>query len=343
MKTETTNQQASLKHSARAARGKRSGVQVIAGAVFCVVALCGALSIMAQAQQKASISFQPVNVPGAAATQAYGINNKNLIVGDYINAAGAQLGMDLKGSKVTSYSCPDGAQTVLLGVNSGKIGVADCAGADPLREPGPDGQIYLAFDGHLNQLSKVCICNNPEGVAINDPEILMVLFQDENGNPQIGTFGVNSGVFTQLSPPEQVYEPVPNPWYPLGINNSGALVLETVNPASGLIDSWFYSGGTYTEINVPGALSSYAHGINNNGDIVYTFLDANLRSHGALYLASTGQFYEFDDPNGPGVTEAFGINDEVAGKKSSKLRIVGDYSLPGALNQAFEATVTIKP
>ena len=69
---------------------------------------------------------------------------------------------------------------------------------------------------------------------------------------------------------------------------------------------------TYTVIEVPGALSTVASGINARGDVVGTYVDASFRSHG--YLLRDGSFTTLDFPGARG-TDARGIgpNGEVVG------------------------------
>ena len=74
----------------------------------------------------------------------------------------------------------------------------------------------------------------------------------------------------------------------------------------------------FTTIDVPGALSTSAGGINARGEIVGSYVDANHHSHG--YLLRDGQFTTIDFP-GSAFTEAWGIGP--AGE------VVGDYRFAG--------------
>ncbi|HTI43344.1 MAG TPA: hypothetical protein VL693_16070 [Vicinamibacterales bacterium] len=74
----------------------------------------------------------------------------------------------------------------------------------------------------------------------------------------------------------------------------------------------------FTTIDVPGATLTNAQGINHQGDIVGTYVDAAGQQHG--FLRSGGPFRTIDYPNGHLVI-ARGIND--AGD------IVGTYQRPG--------------
>ena len=86
----------------------------------------GGLAVSSHAQQpKVKFAFKDITVPTAVETNAFGINNKKEIVGDYINQAGAQEALFLKGSKLTKVACPSGGSPALYGVNSGGSAVSD--------------------------------------------------------------------------------------------------------------------------------------------------------------------------------------------------------------------------
>src|SRR3954452_6399047 len=62
---------------------------------------------------------------------------------------------------------------------------------------------------------------------------------------------------------------------------------------------------TFTQIDVPGAFATEAHGINNAGQIVGSFVDGNFTTNG--FLSTGGSFTQIDVP-GASRTEAWGIN-----------------------------------
>jgi len=294
----------------------------------------GGLAISSHAQQpKVKFAFKDITVPTAVETNAFGINNKKEIVGDYINQAGAQEALFLKGSKLTKVACPSGGSPALYGVNSGGSAVSDdyCGngavwtyvpgvGMRPVPNPGcPDCPFF--------------------SLAINDSEVVAGMFQNEQQQLQGFTLDTESGEFTAWDLPGG---PTPQP--ALGMNNAGTIVLSAADPASGLAHSYLFDGKSFTQIDVPGALQSFAHGINNNGDIVYTVEDSNGNNWGVFFYATLREFYWFNQPDGRDNTRGYGLNDEVQTKTGVKLEIVGTYLLPGStLNQAYEATVTIKP
>ena len=76
--------------------------------------------------------------------------------------------------------------------------------------------------------------------------------------------------------------------------------------------------GGFATIDYPGAVATFAWGINSRGDVVGSYLDSSGIRHG--YLLRNGTFGSFDYP-GAAWTEGWGI--------SPRGDIVGQYGLPG--------------
>src|SRR4029077_17755101 len=80
--------------------------------------------------------------------------------------------------------------------------------------------------------------------------------------------------------------------------------------------------GTYTQIDVPGAIHTYCYGINARGDLSGSYSDVSGGWHG--FLLSSGSFTTFDFP-GASVTYVYGINDKghVVGYAANGTRSTG--------------------
>lgn len=83
----------------------------------------------------------------------------------------------------------------------------------------------------------------------------------------------------------------------------------------GFEQGFMLDGATYTSVNYPGAVRTYALGINNSGEIVGLYT-TSPNEHG--FLLSNGMYTSIDVPGNNGLTSAVSIND--AGQ------IVGEYS-----------------
>jgi probable HAF family extracellular repeat protein len=93
------------------------------------------------------------------------------------------------------------------------------------------------------------------------------------------------------------------PDYTNGLNARGDIVGATTNGGG-----FLYSRGSYTPLNVPGAYSTYAEGINAAGRIVGTYDDnINFDAHGFLYSGGVYKTLDATSQFG-GQTFAEGIN-----------------------------------
>lgn len=267
-------------------------------------------------------TFKDINAPGAIETDTYGINDKNMMVGNYIDKSDIPHGMILiGGKKLFTVDCAAGP-TTLYGINSSGRAVAQCGLG------GDDGGVWVWIPG----VGWVWIPIPPPGCpdcpysvfGINDIEQVVGQWIDPNNLVHGFLVDTIKKTFTSLDVPGST---ATTAW---GINKSGQITVQAAD-AAGLVHSYLYHAKTYKNIDVPGAQQTFAHGINNKGDIVFTTFDSAGNSHGALLHA--GRYYTFDDPKSNGATRADGINDS--------LTIVGRYS-PNPTSQqnySFEATV----
>src|SRR5215813_12851343 len=90
-----------------------------------------------------------------------------------------------------------------------------------------------------------------------------------------------------------------------GINNSGT-VCGDYGTSDANSHGFFLSGGTFTEYDVPGALSTDVLGINNAGDFAGDFSDDDVTGH--AYVSVGGSVSSFSVPAAV-QTLAYGIND----------------------------------
>jgi CHRD domain len=119
----------------------------------------------------------------------------------------------------------------------------------------------------------------------------------------------------------------------LGVNDKGVAV-GFYNDAKGHAHAYEVNQATsvYTSIKVPGAVSSTASAINNNGDIVGFATDSSKAT--SSWLMHNGHLTAFQYPGGSD-TEAFGVND--------KDQIVGSYTDGGGVSHGFVLSDPLGP
>jgi len=264
--------------------------------------------------------FKDVTAPGAVETDTYGINASGVITGDYVDSAGAQHGMILRGKKLTTVdnkSCvttpgsgaTDGIQ--FYGINSTGVIAGWC---------GTTSGTTIGFTYAKGNFKNISISGSSEVEAngINDARDIVGTYFDSAGT-QHGFLLVGRKL-TKLDPPG--VDSLATAW---SINDAGVITIFGLD-STGLHYLSFTTankGKTYKAFHAKGEGKSGGkttsgtaiHTINNNGDLVATYFDSAGNRHGVLL--HSGKQYSFDDPNGSGSTRADGLSDT--------LGIVGRY------------------
>jgi uncharacterized membrane protein len=105
------------------------------------------------------------------------------------------------------------------------------------------------------------------------------------------------------------------------INNDGAVAGYFVS--GGNTHAFVLQNGTATQLDVPGAATTYAYGMNDHGDIAGSYVDTNGVTH--AYLYSGGSFTEWDAP---------GASRTTFQDVDNSGNVVGNWS-DGGTNHAF--------
>jgi len=292
--------------------------------VFRALAVVLAVACIAIAADAPKLTFQFKTLKGfpkAEQTSMYGINNKNVVVGLYLDQKGMSHGVrwDGKSKKFTTIDDPKGdmgSECINLNSKGTIVGGYYTAGSlfgfqykdGKFIDVGPAGVVSEAWG--INDNGEIA------GFVTDSNSVVHGYFWDGKEYTILDYPGANN--YT-------------NAW---GINNAGLVTLQWID-SSGNYEGATYNTktGAYSKpINVPGAASTYIHSINNAGDIVFSWYDSSGNGHGALRMreGKKFKFYKFSDPKGPDYTKPDGIND--------KREIVGRYEQTGhKFEQSFEA------
>jgi probable HAF family extracellular repeat protein len=245
-------------------------------------------------QAKADYIFTTLDVPGGTNTEASGINNAGQIVGSSsaggfllsggtysplsfspsgINDSNQIVGGNTlySGGSYTTLTVPirGATNTIAYGINNSGHIVGSYGFVDPNHISWPTSIGFLLSGGQYTSLGVMGATgiNNAGqivGVTPYGPgETYSFLLQGGNSTPLVvpGAFG-----FTLAS----------------GINDAGVIVGSFTDPEIAHYHGFVLDDGMYTTLDVPGSTDTYVKGINNLGEIVGYYRDANGNQHGFL-------------------------------------------------------------
>lgn len=241
-----------------------------------------------------TFDFAPIDIPGALATSAQGLNAGGDISGFYADASKHVHGFILHEGQVTSIDYPGASYTDVRGIgpDGSVVGTFANAGEEAVAfhgfERSPDGTLVrVHFPGHLYEIPQRIL---PDGTILgcrHDHDLMgsmdgMMIAGD--GTSEINQFAsMNNGAAP-----------------------GGKLIIGLfTDMESGLAEAYTIEDGVFTPFTVPGSLSTNAWDVNPRGDIVGVFRNS-AGVHG--YVRTAAGFTTLDAP-GAAATRAFGIND----------------------------------
>jgi uncharacterized membrane protein len=231
--------------------------------------------------------FCSIDVPGADATNAFGISPGGDIVGNY-QAGGVSHGFLLRGGKFTTVDVPGATLTFVNGINArgDLVGRYDSAG---------QRHAFLRSEGVITTI------DSP------DPAFTAALDINSRGDV-VGRYGPDKtehgflwsgGRFTPVDFPGASATEADS------ISPSGDIVGRFTD-ASGVFHGYLLRGGEFTTIDHPGAvqvaqLGTVANGMNARGDVVGRYDVPGVGPNspppvGHGYLLSGGEFTTIDYP-----------------------------------------------
>jgi hypothetical protein len=139
-------------------------------------------------------------------------------------------------------------------------------------------------------------------MGVNDSNIAVGFYNDEDGHSHGYTYNINTGQFSA-----DILDPNGVSTVSAAISNSGEIA-GFYTDKGGKIHGFLDNNGHFTTVNAPGAKETELLGINKFGIAVGLDVDST-GMHGIVYNSHTGKFTTLDDPNGIGTTTLNGIND----------------------------------
>jgi hypothetical protein len=216
-----------------------------------------AAGALAQTSTAVAYKFTPFTYPGAASTEANGINNAGVIVGTYFDSAGVMHGYRYANGAFSAINFPNAGQTTALGINDqgdivGWYTISPASGAPPHGYLLHNGA-YASIDYPGNQFGTTATGINKNGVIVGN-------FDNSQG------YVLQNGTFTKLDAAQLPGEPVDTVLN--GINNLGVVAGQVFSG-----DNWRgfwtpFNGSDFDFLQPLFALDNEVTGINGRGDVV---------------------------------------------------------------------------
>jgi probable HAF family extracellular repeat protein len=274
--------------------------------------------------------FNAIDYPSATnGTVGAGINDSGQIVG-----FSSGHGFLLSGGQFTTVDRPDSLGTEALGINDlGQI-VGSYQHITGGSHPFVGDFAFVYNAGSFTDLAIDPFHSFATGINNSG---LIGGYRSFNNADHGFLYSLSDGSYTPIDDPLAT----PNFFgagttHVFGINNAGQAVGDYLmagsSPGTFVSHGFIYSGGVFTTLDDPlGTNSTQAHGINDQGMIVGSFIDSANVSHGFVY--SNGTFTTLDDPLGTHGTAALGINDLG--------QIVGSFTDSANVTHGFLAVQTL--
>ena len=226
-------------------------------------------------QHDVKIHFSTVTLPAKVHFEtAWGINDAGAIVGTYYDSSNAEHGYMYANATLTNIDDPNGTNTQALSINDN----GEVAGA--YTRPSGQNHGFVEENGVFTDVG-------PPGLSA------------ANG---INKEGVVVGVYsTCLSCKEQGFIFARHHYTTVNVPGAAGTTISVINNknimgviaynAQAIYHSYLYDGKTFTKIDVPGATDSYIEGVNDQGDIAFSW-DNHKNPQGAA-LFHNGKFTFF--------------------------------------------------
>jgi hypothetical protein len=239
--------------------------------------------------------------------QLLGINSKNVIAGYFGSGAaghpnkGYLLDSPYGQSNYVNENFPSSQQTQVTGLNN----KGDTVGFWVNTANTNRGFVEWngSYTSYTNPLTPKVAGSVNQLLGINNSGTAVGFYNDKNGDAHPYSLNQATGAFTVLHVPGHSVAAT-------GINDAGYTV-GFATTGMGVTSSWLLEGTHLTSFQYPGGSDTQAFGINDNNQIVGSYLDGAGVMHGFVLTDPTGpvsHWKSIDDPNGVGSTLVNGIN-----------------------------------
>ena len=203
-------------------------------------------------------------------TEARGINNSRLVVGDYTGSDGKSHGFFLSGGAFTEYDVPGSVSTSVLGINE----AGDFTGSFSY-----DSEIfqgYVSVGGTITSFSVPGALLTLAYDINNSRQLVVGYFIDSAGIPHGYYRDANGALHFPIDPPGAVATIL------FGDNNRNWVVGRYADAAGVTHGLFFVPPDSFFTFDYPGSASTSLNGINDQGNICGRYVDASGIAHGFI-------------------------------------------------------------
>jgi len=220
-------------------------------------------------------AFTAIDVPGASGTTPNFINLEGVVVGSYLDSAGASHGFLLNNGRYTTVDYPGAAGSGISSINDlGELSGFYCSDAAC--------DASAVFHSFVRNLRGTFTSFDPPGATGSESAVVSLLgvvvgSYDTLSEPTCSTqcqgYVLSNGNYTTLQYPGSSFT------FAGGANIWNTVVGIYVD-SSGNGHGYIESNGSYTSFDYPGASLTEASGVNAVGVIVGLFTDSAGNTHG---------------------------------------------------------------
>lgn len=276
--------------------------------------------------------------------QLLGINNGGTLSGYFgVGSAtnpnkGYTVAPPYSQASYTNENFPGSVQTQVVGINSNNFPTTVGFWVD-----GNDNNFGFVKQG--STFTTVTNPSTPAGAAfnqllgVNNNNVAVGFYADANGNFQAYSYNIAGTTFAAITLPSNFNAMMTTA---TGINDAGVIsgfYVDTAGNTHGFLDN----GGTFSSFDDPAGAGTNTSffGINNNGQVVGSFTDANDVNNGLLYNILSNTWTTLNDPNAS-ATPAFDVTGTIINGVNDRGQVVGFYS-DGTNVNGFLATPAPEP
>ncbi len=247
--------------------------------------------------------------------QLLGINNNGTIAGYFGSGAaghpnrGYRLLPPHGHGSYQSENFPGSVQTQVTGLNNKGVTVGFWSSANNASMVNDNsGFFVLRGQFHTANFPGAPAASPPvdQLLGVNDSGVAVGFWTDAGGDNHGYLVNVNTGTYRSVTDPN-----APSASLTAAAINSGGGIAGFYTNQGGNTDGFLMEGQTFIDLAVPGASSTMALGVNDNGEVVGTYTagrGGSAATHGFSWTLAGG-FQGIDDPHGMGTTTVNGVND----------------------------------